>query len=96
MRTCVCIDHFNLLTFIDCVCIYVNSCEKDDMMTSRFGLQCSDSEHSAIIMCAGATMCSDDYKCHTSPHTHMQINEHNAHGSIIMLSYVYGPIDYDS
>ena len=49
------------------------------MMTSRFGLQCSDSEHSAIILCmhAGATMCSDDYKLHTSPHTHVQIDEHD-------------------
>ena len=43
------------------------------MMMSRFGLQCSDSEHSAIIFC----MCSDDYKLHTSPHTHVQIDEHD-------------------
>ena len=40
-------------------------------------------------------MCSDDYKLHTSPHTHVQIDEHNDLESI-MLSYVYGPIDYDS
>ena len=67
------------------------------MMTSRFGLQCSDSEHSAIILCiyAGATMCSDDYKLHTSPHTHVQIGEHDDLESI-MSSYVYGLIDYDS
>ena len=40
-------------------------------------------------------MCSDDYKLHTSPHTHVQIDEHDDLESI-MSSYVYGPIDYDS
>ena len=40
-------------------------------------------------------MCGDDYKLHTSPHTHVQIDEHDDLESIIMLSYVYGPIDYD-
>ena len=39
-------------------------------------------------------MCSDDYKLHTSPHTHVQIDEHDDLES--MSSYVYGPIDYDS
>ena len=46
-------------------------------------------------MYAGATMCSDDYKLHTSPHTHVQIDEHDDLESI-MSSYVYGPNDYDS
>ena len=40
-------------------------------------------------------MCSDDYKLHTSPHTHVQIDEHDDLESI-MSSYVYGLIDYDS
>ena len=65
------------------------------MMTGRFGLQCSDSEHGAI-MNVGATMCNDDYILHTNPHTHVQIDEHDDLESIIMLSYVYGPINYDS
>ena len=33
-------------------------------------------------------MCIDDYKLHTSPHTHVQINEHDDLETIIMLSYV--------
>ena len=41
-------------------------------------------------------MCSDDYMLHTSPHTHVQIDEHDDLESIIMLSYIYEPIDYDS
>ena len=40
-------------------------------------------------------MCSDDYKLHTSPHTHVQIDEHDDLESI-MSSYVYGLIDHDS
>ena len=40
-------------------------------------------------------MCSNDYKLHTSPHTHVQIDEHDDLESIMLL-YVYGPIDYDS
>ena len=40
-------------------------------------------------------MCSDDYKLHTSPHTNVQIDEHDDLESIMSL-YVYGPIDYDS
>ena len=41
-------------------------------------------------------MCRDDYKLHTSPHAHVQIDEHDDFESIIVLLYVYGPIDYDS
>ena len=65
------------------------------MMTSRFGLQCSDSEHSAILLCMQEQQC-DDYMLHTSPHTHVQIDEHDDLELIIMLLYVYGPINYDS
>ena len=65
------------------------------MMTSGVGLQCSDSEHGAI-MYAGATVHSDDYTLHTNSHTHVQIDEHDDLESIIMLSYVYGQVYYDS
>ena len=49
------------------------------MMTSRFGLQCSDSEHSAIIFCMQEQQCvaMTIYKLHTSPHTHVQVDEHD-------------------
>ena len=73
--------------------MHLNSTDDDELV----GLQCSDSEHSAI-MYAGATMCSDDYMLHTNPqtHTHVHIDEHDDLDSIIMLSYVYGQIYYDS
>ena len=40
-------------------------------------------------------MCSDDYKLHTSPHTHVQVDEHDDLESNNVIVF-YGPIDYDS
>ena len=65
------------------------------MITSRFGLQCSDSEHSAIILCMQEQQCVAMTTSCTQAHTHVQIDEHDDLESI-MSSYVYGPIDYDS
>ena len=66
------------------------------MMTSRFGLQCSDSEHSAIILCMQEQQCVAMrlQVTHKPTHTHLQIDEHDDLESIIL--YVYGPIYYDS
>ena len=92
-------DHFNSLTLIDCVCTYANSwtlCEQHDMMTSRFGLQCSDSEHSAIIFCMQEQQCVAMTTSCTQAHTRTCRLMNTMTLSQIMSSYVYGPIDYDS